>query len=71
MELSVSHTRAWDMAKALKTEFSALEFCYEVQADQDVWLVGGQWKGHFSAVVSMMRMREDFKRLTSCPGGRS
>ncbi len=52
IELSISHTRVWDLAKASQTEKSALKFRYEVQADPEVWLIGGQRKGHFSATVS-------------------
>lgn len=55
MELSISHTRVWDLVEASTTERSALEFRYEVQANPDVWLVGGQRKGHFKAAVSMIR----------------
>jgi hypothetical protein len=54
MELSISYTRVWELAKASKTESSALEFRYEIQADPDAWLIGGQRKGHFSATVSMI-----------------
>lgn len=58
MELSISHTRRWDLAASV-AEPRALKFCYEVQANPDIWLVGGQRKGHFSAKVSIIRTISD------------
>lgn len=51
MELIISHTRGWDYEKDTETEGLALEFCFEVQANSDVWLIGGKRKGYFSAKV--------------------
>lgn len=58
MELSISYTRRWDLA-ASEARPRALSFCYEVQANPDIWLVGGQRKGHFSAKVSIIQATTD------------
>ncbi|KAL6720132.1 hypothetical protein ACLMJK_002053 [Lecanora helva] len=47
MELTISHTRSWD---SQRMDDRALEFCYEIQANADVWIVGGQKRAHFSSV---------------------
>ncbi len=48
-ELKIQHTRKW--ADPSSTVDEALEFCFEVHASPDTWLIGGQRKAHFRAKV--------------------
>lgn len=48
-ELNIQHTRKWSDPDS--TIDDVLEFCFEVHASPDTWLVGGQRKAHFSAKV--------------------
>ena len=54
MELSISHTRAWDDKNVAGSGDQALDFCLEVQANPDTWVIGGQRKAHFSSAVSVI-----------------
>lgn len=48
-ELKIQHTREWaDPGSSID---DVLEFCLEVHASPDTWLIGGQRKAHFSAKV--------------------
>jgi trafficking protein particle complex subunit 10 len=48
-ELAIQHTRKWsDPSSTLDGE---LEFCFEVHASPDTWVIGGQRKAHFSSRV--------------------
>lgn len=51
-ELRIRHTRRWGTLAKSQDANEALDFCYEIQASPDLWLVGGQRKAHFSAMVS-------------------
>ncbi|KAL8668749.1 MAG: hypothetical protein Q9168_006635 [Polycauliona sp. 1 TL-2023] len=48
-ELSLSYSRHWSKNTNLASEDNTVSITYEVQADPDAWLVGGQRKGHFTA----------------------
>ncbi|KAK5143460.1 hypothetical protein LTR04_001888, partial [Oleoguttula sp. CCFEE 6159] len=54
-ELRISHSRRWDSSDSLKTAAELntasdpVEFVYEIQANTDVWLVGGQRRAQFEA----------------------
>lgn len=50
-ELIIKHTRQWLTQTELRQKNQTLEFCYEVHANPDTWLIGGQRKAHFSAKV--------------------
>lgn len=50
--LRISHTRQWGDAQALEKE---LKFCFDLQADQDTWLIGGMRRCHFKAKVRLSR----------------
>ena len=50
-ELIIKHTRRWLTQTELRRKNQPLEFCYEVHANPDTWLIGGQRKAHFSAKV--------------------
>jgi len=52
MELTISHTRKWGNLNLKETASQALEFCFEIHANPDIWVVGGQRRAHFSAMVS-------------------
>ena len=52
MELTISHTRIWDGTQTKGAKDEALDFCFEILANPDVWIVGGQRKAHFSSIVS-------------------
>lgn len=49
MELVIAHTRRWHNDNKQEANSQPLDFVYEVQASPDIWLIGGQRKGHFSA----------------------
>ena len=51
-ELTIKHTRQWGTLTDYQDGNEPLEFCYEIQASPDVWLIGGQRKAHFYARVS-------------------
>ena len=68
MELSISHTRRWDGPQSKEAEGQALEFYYEMRANSDAWVVGGQRKAHFTSVVSMVAGNEITFILMSCTG---
>lgn len=51
-ELVIKHTRRWLTEMESQPSNEALDFCYEVQANPDTWLIGGQRKAHFKAQVS-------------------
>lgn len=51
-ELKIKHTRRWGTLAKFQDANEALDFCYEIQASPDLWLVAGQRKAHFSARVS-------------------
>lgn len=57
MELTISHTRKWGSEETHGAEDQALDFFFEIQANPDVWVVGGQRKVHFSSMVSKMNDR--------------
>ena len=48
-ELSIQHTRRWS-DPGLTTD-DVLDFCFEVHASPDTWLIGGQRKAHFRTKV--------------------
>ena len=52
-ELTVKHTRRWGTLADGEDANRPLDFCYELQASPDSWLIGGQKKAHFSARVSL------------------
>ena len=52
-ELTIKHTRQWGSLADSHNASQPLDFCYEIQASPDVWLIGGQRKAHFSARVSV------------------
>lgn len=52
-ELNIQHTRKWSNP-SLTTD-DVLEFCFEVHASPDTWLIGGLRKAHFSAKVHGLR----------------
>ena len=51
MKLVISHTRIWDYTRDPSNDSVALDFCFEVQAHPETWLIAGQRKGHFKARV--------------------
>lgn len=51
-ELKIKHTRRWGTPAKFQDANEALDFCYEIQASPELWLVAGQRKAHFSARVS-------------------
>ena len=50
-ELSLSYIQHWAKSTDVISDRDSLTITYEVQASSDVWLIGGQRKGHFSAKV--------------------
>lgn len=54
-ELVINHTRRWLTQAEQSSKSQALEFCYEMQANSDTWLIGGRRKAHFSAKVNALR----------------
>jgi len=48
MELSIKYTQRWAHEKG---NTAAMDFWYEVHANPDTWLVGGQRKARFSLKV--------------------
>ncbi|MCJ1467387.1 hypothetical protein MMC07_006011 [Pseudocyphellaria aurata] len=48
-QLVIKHTRQWFTQAEPQPKNKVLEFCYEVQANPDTWLIGGHRKAHFSA----------------------
>ncbi|KAI9819800.1 MAG: hypothetical protein M1832_003875 [Thelocarpon impressellum] len=59
-ELQIRHTRTWDSEEASAARDSPpadarFDFVYEIQANADHWLVGGQRRVHFSAGENEMR----------------
>lgn len=59
-ELSIRHTRAWSpaQAKAPAASNAPIKFIYEIHAEPDNWLLGGQRKAQFAAKVCLsMRCR--------------
>ena len=52
MELIIHHTRKWDKNESQGTEAQALDFCFEIRANADLWIIGGQWRAHYSSMVS-------------------
>ena len=51
-ELTIKHTRKWGTLASSRNANKPLDFCYEIQASPELWLVGGQRKAQFSARVS-------------------
>ena len=70
MELTISHTRSWDTEQLREREGQALDFCFEVQADPEVWIVGGQRRAHFSSQVSNHHEQDRVYMLILCTGER-
>lgn len=52
MQLSISHTRQWTLEEKAGNIPETVDFEYELQADPDIWLIGGQRKARYSAKVS-------------------
>lgn len=50
-ELSLSYSRYWATTTELIPDDDLLTITFEVRASPEVWLIGGQCKGHFSAKV--------------------
>ena len=50
-ELAIKHTRRWFGQPQTQPENQKFHFCYEVHANPDTWLIGGQKKAHFVAKV--------------------
>ena len=50
-ELSLSYSRHWSKNTDVTSEYNYLSVTYEVQANSEQWLIGGQRKGHFTAKV--------------------
>ncbi|OKL63792.1 hypothetical protein UA08_00755 [Talaromyces atroroseus] len=49
-ELTLRHTRRWCSQQSEKQDsFEHLEFSYEMHVNQDLWLLGGRRRGHFTA----------------------
>jgi trafficking protein particle complex subunit 10 len=48
-ELRIKHTRHWDSAGSTPSS-KPLEFVYDIHANQELWLVAGKKRVHFSAV---------------------
>lgn len=49
-ELILQHTRKWCSQRTEKQESGEhLEFAYELHVNQDLWLVGGRRRGHYTA----------------------
>jgi trafficking protein particle complex subunit 10 len=49
-ELTLRHTRRWYAQPSEKQDSAGpLEFSYEMHVNQDLWLLGGRRRGHFSA----------------------
>ena len=53
-ELIIKHTRQWLTETEPQPSDEPLDFCYEVQANPDTWLIGGQRMAHFRAQVSSL-----------------
>ena len=70
MELAISHTRSWDGEQLRRAEGQTLDFCFEVQANPEVWIVGGQRRAHFSSQVSTSDGMDHASMLTLCTGER-
>ena len=54
MQLEISHTRQWDADLTGDLERDTQDFCYEMQANPDTWLIGGQRRAKFSAKVGQL-----------------
>ena len=52
-ELVIKHSRYWASGPDSVPADEAIEIAYEIQANPDNWLVGGQRKAHFLAKVSI------------------
>lgn len=50
-ELVITHTRKWFDQNQNEAKNKTLEFCYDIQASLDTWLIGGQRKARFVAKV--------------------
>lgn len=57
-ELSLSYSRHWSKSTDVGSEKYALNITYEVHASPEMWLIGGQRKGHFSAKVQYGLMNQ-------------
>ncbi len=57
-ELSLSYSRHWSKRTDVGSKHYALDITYEVHANPEIWLIGGQRKGHFSAKVQYGFMNE-------------
>ncbi|KAL8850953.1 MAG: hypothetical protein Q9221_004153 [Calogaya cf. arnoldii] len=66
-ELCLSYSRHWVKRTEVASEDNALSITYEFQVSSDVWLVGGQRKGHFSAKVQSKLNNEVTRQLTLWP----
>ena len=52
-DLTIRHTRKWGIYGSFTDIHDrALDFYYEIHANPDMWLIGGQKKAHFTAKVS-------------------
>ena len=51
-EVTIKHTRRWGTLAHSHDANEPLDFCYEIQASPELWLIGGQRRAHFSARVS-------------------
>ena len=51
--LCITRTHLWDQASARQDDSTPVEFCYEVDASADVWLIGGQRRGRFQSQVRL------------------
>lgn len=51
VELTLIYTRRWDDCRTQETRNQALDFCFEVQANPNLWVIGGQRRAHYSAMV--------------------
>lgn len=50
MRITIKHTRRWGFQKSSSVvDTAAIDFGFEVQANPDTWLIGGQRKANFSA----------------------
>jgi trafficking protein particle complex subunit 10 len=48
-ELAIKHTRRWRGSSEAASSAEALEFCCEVEASPDTWIIGGQRRTCFTA----------------------
>ena len=71
MELTLTHTRIWSDGEKQGQGTQALDFCFEIPANPEMWIIGGQKRVHFSAQVSIAMRPFMLLYLFKSTGGRN